>query len=136
MPDGQRPGPPRLTRPLAVHGGSGILHGLPTMRTAKQGAPEQHGRVRLRVQPKASRDTVGGVKDGTLQVSVKATPEKGKANKAVTDLLADALGVPKSAVVIVRGHSSRDKWIQVEGMTAQQVYARMAKGTATGGDAP
>ncbi len=92
--------------------------------------------MRLRVQPKASRDTVGGVKDGTVQVSVKATPEKGKANKAVTELLADALGVPKSAVVIVRGHSSRDKWIQVEGMTAQKVYARLATGTAAGGDTP
>ena len=136
MPDGQRPGPPRLTRQPAGHGHPGILDSLPTMSTEKQCTPEQHGRVRLRVQPKASRDTVGGVKDGTVQVSVKATPEKGKANKAVTDLLADALGVPKSAVVIVRGHLSRDKWIQVEGMTAQQVYARLAKGPATGGDAP
>ncbi len=136
MPYGQRPGPPRLTRQPAVHGHPGILDSVPTMSTEKQCTPEEHGRVRLRVQPKASRDTVGGVKDGTVQVSVKATPEKGKANKAVTDLLAGALGVPKSAVVIVRGHSSRDKWIQVEGMTAQQVYARLSKGTTTGGDAP
>ena len=106
------------------------------MSAEKKRTPEQSDSFRVRVQPKASKDTVGGVKDGTVQVSVKATPEKGKANKAVADLLADALGAPKSAVVIVRGQASRYKWIQVEGMTSQQVYARLAKVTAAGGDAP
>ena len=79
---------------------------------------------------------VGGVKDGALQVAVKAPPEKGKANKAVTDLLAYVLGVPKGDVRIVRGHSSRDKWIRVEGMTAHQVYDRFAKRTLQDVEAP
>ena len=66
----------------------------------------------LRVTPNASADalTFG---DGIVQVRVTAAPEAGKANAAVLALLAKALGVPKSALSIVRGETGRDKRVRL-----------------------
>ncbi len=66
----------------------------------------------LRVTPNAGADalTIG---DGIVQMRVTATPEAGKANAAVLALLAKALGVPKSALSIVRGETGRDKRVRL-----------------------
>ncbi|WP_303810620.1 DUF167 domain-containing protein [Sandarakinorhabdus limnophila] len=66
----------------------------------------------LRVTPNAGADTLT-VADGIVQVRVTATPEAGKANAAVLALLAKALGVPKSALSIVRGETGRDKRVRL-----------------------
>jgi len=50
-----------------------------------------------------------------LRVYVTVVPEDGKANAAVLKLLAKALGVPKSRLEIVRGHTARDKVVRVTG---------------------
>lgn len=50
-----------------------------------------------------------------LRVRVNAVPDKGKANAAVAALLAKALGVPKSAVSVVSGETSRMKTLEVVG---------------------
>ena len=79
-------------------------------------------RFDLRVSPRASRNAVGGVHDGALRVKVTAPPVDGKANAAIIKLLAKALGVPKRAVRIVSGESSKTKRVQVDGVGAAQVY--------------
>jgi uncharacterized protein (TIGR00251 family) len=67
------------------------------------------------VQPRASCDEIVGVDpDGTLRVRVTAPPADGKANKKLIKLLAQAFDVPKSAVVIVAGATSREKIVEVE----------------------
>ena len=92
------------------------------------------GTISVRVQPIASRDRVLGMRDGALRVSVTAPPHDGKANAALLELLADALGVAKSRLRIVRGHSSQDKVVAVEGMSGGEVQ-RMLK-AATPGETP
>jgi uncharacterized protein YggU (UPF0235/DUF167 family) len=47
---------------------------------------------------------------------VTAPPEAGKANAAVEKAVAAALGVPKSSVQVVRGHASRTKQVEIEGI--------------------
>ena len=69
--------------------------------------------VRVRVQPKASRNQIVGFVGDILRVRVTAPPEDGKANQAVIDLLATSLGVAKSRLQIIRGHSSREKLVSV-----------------------
>lgn len=69
--------------------------------------------IALRVTPKASRNLVEEGPDG-LRVLVTTVPEGGKANQAVTKLLAQALGVAKSRLVLVRGAASRDKVFRLE----------------------
>ena len=74
------------------------------------------GRLALRVQPRASKNEIASERAGTLLVRVTAPPVDGKANAAVRRLIAKRLGVPASRVSIVRGESSRDKLVEVEGI--------------------
>jgi len=69
----------------------------------------------VRVIPRAARDELAGVRDGRLLVRVTAPPLEGRANAAVCALLAKAAGVPKGAVSVVRGESSRDKRVRIDG---------------------
>jgi uncharacterized protein len=69
----------------------------------------------VRAIPRAARDELAGVRDGRLLVRVTAPPLDGRANAAVCALLAKAAGVPKGAVRVVRGETSRDKRVRIEG---------------------
>ncbi len=83
--------------------------------------------LRLRVQPRASRDEVVGWREpGVLAVRVTAPPVEGEANRAVTAVLARTLGVKASAVSIMRGERGRDKLVRVSGLTVGDVERRLA----------
>ena len=82
-------------------------------------------RVRVRVRPKASRTQVIGYRDNALQVSVTAAPEAGKANAAVTSLLAETLGIAKSRVRITQGHTSRNKLLEIESLDEPELRRRL-----------
>jgi uncharacterized protein (TIGR00251 family) len=74
-------------------------------------------RVRLKVLPRARRDAVDGIVEGrdgpALRVWVTAPPDDGKANAAVIALLARTWRVPKSAITLVQGATSRQKLIHI-----------------------
>ena len=74
----------------------------------------------LRVTPRGGRDGIDGLErlaNGrmALKVRVRAIAEGGEANRAVTELLAKALGVPKARVRMLSGTTSRLKQIAVDG---------------------
>ncbi len=79
--------------------------------------------VRVRVTPRAKRTRVGGMHGGALKISVTEPPVDGEANEAVIVALASALDVPRRSVTLVRGASSREKTLRIEGATAAQVRA-------------
>ncbi|HVZ48679.1 MAG TPA: DUF167 domain-containing protein [Gemmatimonadaceae bacterium] len=81
----------------------------------------------VRVHPRASANAVGGVHNGELKVRVTAPPVDAAANEAVVRLLADALGCPKSAIEIARGHASRRKVLVVRGVTAAAAARAIAR---------
>lgn len=60
-----------------------------------------------------------------LKVRVRARPVEGEANEALLRLLAKALGLPKSAVFLQRGGQSRTKMIEVEGLSNDEMRARL-----------
>ncbi len=70
--------------------------------------------VRVRLQPRASRDEVVGVREGALVVRLTAPPVEGKANAALCALLAKRLGVPKSRVHLEAGEKGRDKRLRIQ----------------------
>jgi len=72
-------------------------------------------RLHLKVVPKASRDRVVGWVGDRLKVHVTAAPERGKANEAVVEVLAAALGLPRSKVRILAGETSPLKTVDVDG---------------------
>jgi uncharacterized protein (TIGR00251 family) len=82
--------------------------------------------VRLRVQPRASRNEVVAWQEDALRVRVTAAPADGEANAAVRTLLARTLGVAPSTVDIVRGERSRDKLVRVAGLSLADVRTRLA----------
>ena len=76
--------------------------------------------LKIRVQPRAGRNAVEVSDDGAVRIRVTASPDRGKANEAVVELLAKRLRVPKSAVRIARGHRARDKTLEIDGITPEQ----------------
>ena len=70
--------------------------------------------IAVRVTPNASRNRVV-MAEGQLRIYVTVVPEGGKANTAVQKLLAKAVGVPKSRLLLIRGATSRDKVFEVVG---------------------
>ncbi|KQW38856.1 DUF167 domain-containing protein [Rhizobacter sp. Root404] len=66
------------------------------------------------VQPNAKRTAADGLHDGTLRVRLGAPPVDGKANQLLIDWLAGELGLPKRAVTLVRGDTSRRKWLAID----------------------
>jgi uncharacterized protein (TIGR00251 family) len=79
-------------------------------------------RLRIRVTPRARRDEIRGEREGALLVGVTAPPVDGRANAAACALVARRAGVAKSDVTVVRGAGSRDKVIQVAGMTEAKLW--------------
>lgn len=64
---------------------------------------------RVRAQPNARKDGILGERAGCLRVGVAAAPEKGKANAAIVEVLARALGCRASGLVLLSGETARDK---------------------------
>lgn len=79
--------------------------------------------ISLYVTPKSGRDEIAGWRGGELSVRVTSAPEAGKANAAVCKVLAKALGVPKSDVLVVRGEASRHKQVEVRSVDASALRA-------------
>lgn len=83
-------------------------------------------RLTLRVQPGAKANQIIGITvDGVLRVRVAAPATDGRANRALVDLMAGLLLVPKSRITIVRGLGSRNKVVVVEGLDREQALSRL-----------
>ena len=77
--------------------------------------------IAVRLQPRARRDEIVGVRDGVLVARVGAPALQGRANEALRRLIACHLGVGRSQVSIVRGERSRDKLVRVAGVDGTQL---------------
>ena len=86
-----------------------------------------HGvRLRIHLQPGASRNEAAGLHGDRLKIRIMAPPVDGKANQALIDWLADQLAVPARSVRLVRGDTSRAKDLIIEGTSVEAV--RLALG--------
>ena len=82
-------------------------------------------RFAVRAVPRGGRDAIDGVTEaGELRCRVSAAPADGAANKALLRLVADALGMPPSAVTLEAGATSRTKRLRVEGVDPVALRAR------------
>ncbi|CAI8018331.1 UPF0235 protein PTH_1821 [Geodia barretti] len=82
-------------------------------------------RLPVRVQPNASRTEICGWYGDALRVRTTAPPARGKANRAVAEVLAHALDIPPSNVSVARGHGSRDKVMEIIGIAEPELLRRL-----------
>ncbi len=73
----------------------------------------EHLILRVRVQPRASRDELVGWQDGRLRVRITAPPVAGKANACLCQFLATVFQVPKARVIMLAGETGRDKRFRI-----------------------
>jgi len=83
-------------------------------------------RLALRVRAGARRERIAGIHGEALKVAVSAPPERGRANRAVVELLAGMLGLPAGRVRMVAGERSPDKIVLVEGLSSRELKQRLA----------
>jgi uncharacterized protein YggU (UPF0235/DUF167 family) len=90
--------------------------------------PDGMAYLQVRVTPGARETAIGEWRDGVLQVKVREPADKGRANDAAIRVLAKALGVPASSMTFKRGAASRAKLLAIEGMSDDEVRARLRSG--------
>ncbi len=78
-------------------------------------------RIIVRVQPNAHRNEIVDFADGVLRAKIAAPPVKDKANKELIAFLSQVLGVNKSGLSIIKGHTSRNKIIAIEGLSREEI---------------
>ncbi len=90
---------------------------------------DAEGAVLLKVaaRPGASRSAVQGLAGDALKVAIQAPPEKGKANDELVRFLAKALGLRRPQVTLVKGDTSRDKVVRIEGLSAEALRAALER---------
>lgn len=85
-------------------------------------------RLRLRVIPGATRPGIVGRYGDAWKVRVAEAPERGRANEAVVNLLAETLAVARSDVRIVSGHGGPDKVVELDGVPEHELVRRLSGG--------
>ena len=84
-------------------------------------------RLNVRVTPRASKNAVEGFREGALIIRVTAPPVDSAANDAVIDLLAKTLDIPRRQVTISRGATGRNKVVDVDGFTRDQLISLLSR---------
>ena len=84
--------------------------------------------LQVHVVPNARSDDVVGEHGGAVKIKLRAQPIEGKANAALLGFLAGQLKLPRKGIVLKNGEKSRDKTIQIHGLSKEDVYTRLHLG--------
>ena len=79
----------------------------------------------IKAIPNAPRTEIVGWLGDALKIKVHAPPVEGRANDALCAFLAEHLGVPRRAITVLRGDTSRQKLIRIEGLSLTDLRARL-----------
>lgn len=81
--------------------------------------------VHIHVQPRARRYEISGIHNGALKVKVVAPPVDDAANRAIIGFFASRLDIPKSSISIPAGSRSKDKILQIKGLSLRSFLDRL-----------
>ena len=81
--------------------------------------------VAIKVIPNAPRTEIVGRLGGAVKIKVHAPPVEGRANEALCEFLAEKLRLPRRAVTVLRGTSSQQKVIRIQGLTSAEAQLRL-----------
>ena len=79
----------------------------------------------IKLQPRASRNQVSGIHGSELKISVTAPPVDSAANQALINYLSELLDRPRSAIELLRGHTSRHKTLLIRGLSSAQLRQKL-----------
>ena len=79
----------------------------------------------VKAVPNAPRSAIAGWLGDALKIKIHAPALDGRANDALCEFLADALGLPRRAVTLARGEKSRQKLVRIAGLTLLEVHAKL-----------
>lgn len=82
-------------------------------------------RLEVKVIPGASRDEVAGTMGNAVKIKLRAPPVEGRANEALVEFLSEQLDLPRRAISLERGDTSRQKLLRIEGLDLATVRARL-----------
>jgi len=82
----------------------------------------------VRIQPRASKNEIGLMENGGLKIRLTAPPVDGAANEALIRFLAERLGIAKSRIGIVSGHTGRDKVVRISGVSEAEAKRVLIQG--------
>ena len=77
--------------------------------------------IKVKVIPRSSRNQIVGFEGDTLKVKVTAPPVDGKANRAVIEVIAGHLGIPKKDIRMISGEHSRQKFLEIRGVSREDI---------------
>lgn len=89
-------------------------------------------RLAVLVGPNAKKSEIIGVQDGALKIKLQAQPIEGKANEALVRFLAERLALPRKAVELTHGATSRNKTLHIRGIAIDAALRLLAPGGAIG----
>ena len=78
--------------------------------------------IRVHLVPNATRTELDGLHDGALKLRLNAPPVDGKANDALVRWLATTLGIGRSDISLLRGHTSRRKELRISAIAAAAAH--------------
>ena len=81
----------------------------------------------VRLQPRASRNEICGEMGDALKIKVTAPPVDSAANSLLVEYMADLLHISKGSVQILKGHTSRNKILQISGVSASEFLNKIKK---------
>ncbi|MBS0208602.1 MAG: DUF167 domain-containing protein [Planctomycetes bacterium] len=79
----------------------------------------------VKAQPGARRNGIVGLRNGALRVAVTQAPERGKANRAIIEVLADELELRRGQIELLSGDTSAEKRFLIAGVTAEELSRRV-----------
>jgi uncharacterized protein (TIGR00251 family) len=71
--------------------------------------------IKIKVYPKSSRSGISGTVGDVLKIKVNAPPVGGAANEELLEILSETLRMRKTSIIIIKGHTSRNKVVEIEG---------------------
>ncbi len=94
-----------------------------------QNTDESHAKLAVQITPAASKNEIIGMQNDVLRIKINAPPVKGKANKELVDYLSHLLGISKDRIDIVKGHTSKNKLVSIDGLSKLSVLEKLLSNT-------
>lgn len=95
--------------------------------SARRRVSPQPAIIDIRVIPRSPRTRVDGTRGAAILIRLAAPPVDGAANDALIAFLSEELGVPRRNISVIAGEKTRDKRVQIEGLTAEVATAHLLR---------